>query len=1080
MNSIPEIGQFTNIRKRPALVRNVETFKESRSGQDLHMIDVEYIDDYSYPPEDKLIWEREVGAKTLKILDYPDISSLRPDLPERFEAFINAMRWSSNTLYSLTDNAIILLEPPIISPWYSSIQIKEYQLFPVWKSLSMPRVNLLLADDVGLGKTIEAGLITQELIRQRRLRRIMIVCPSSLQIQWKDEMKEKFNLDFTILDSEQVLETQRDLGLDSNPWTIYPRIITSMDYIKQPDILDRFERGSKKMQPEESALLPWDLLIVDEAHNYFPSRMNDESARCKMLRTLSRLFEHRLFLTATPHNGYTQSFTGLLEILDPVRFRQKFRMTEKDYEQLKLIMVRRMKSDLKNTDMGKLFTDRYVEGLKFSISEREGSLFKALKRYREHSIEILSRKGKKEKNLGAFLFSLLTKRLLSSSYSFARTWWTHVEGIGERYEFDEADRSRETAEVQIEDDSEKDLREKDATRISSGWLSEYRSDLEPYMREVSICLNGLGWTREIISKGVGTIKDLPKDMKWESLLEWIDRKLIEGRKFKNDERLIIFTEYKDTLDYLKKRLEESGISYPQLQILYGGSQANERKYVKDEFNDPNSQLRILLATDVASEGLNLQTSCRYVIHQELPWNPMRLEQRNGRVDRFGQYRDVFVHHFFSDEVEDLKFLDFIAKKINQVREDLGSVGTVIDEAVSEYFTTGKEIKIDFRVDTALNLSDEKQDMESSRDEVDYKDTLKRFEETKKVLGIDENRMAQLLDEACKLDEGEIQEQQQGIFEFIRVPPKWEKLVQNTLTTEIMGVSDVKQRMVFSPKMLESEIDGMNVFKQKKGLKLITLGHPLMNRAVGSFRSKLWEPGSNLKRWTIIRSDFNMEWDRGYEVFFQISLRNDLGERYQTGLTEIPFVVKNEMVVRRDRFECRRETILKEDEIKEELYTIRSEWGQVASEIERCKTEMIQQLTGYERKRLEKERERQTGIHTEMFEHQRRSLEEEMGRGDRYINKLMKELERAEAKVRQLTFSPELDSQHRQMYNDLKNEIREIQEGRSDTKLEELKKRLEIEEERIMKRIIPKRYSLAKDGVDILVIGVKVHVHRRDR
>ena len=171
--------------------------------------------------------------------------------------------------------------------------------------------------------------------------------------------------------------------------------------------------------------------------------------------------------------------------------------------------------------------------------------------------------------------------------------------------------------------------------------------------------------------------------------------------------------------------------------------------------------------------------------------------------------------------------------------------------------------------------------------------------------------------------------------------------------------------------------------------------------------------------------------------------------------------------------------MKEDEIRQEIHSIRSEWNHVEREIEICKGEMYEQIYEFEKERLDAERERQIRIHKEMFEHQKMSLKEEIGRGDNYINKLMKELERAEAKVRQMTFSPELDSQHRQMYNDLKTEIREIQEGRSTTKLEELKKRLEYEEKRIMEKIIPKRYSLAEEGVNILVIGVKVHVHRRD-
>lgn len=228
MTTIPEIGQFTLIRKRPAIVRNLIPFQESRSAKELHMLDIEYIDGLDNPSEDKVMWEREVGARSYSILDLPDImTNQRPDHPERYNAFIDAMKWTSNTTYRYKDGKVSSLESPLLSPWYSAVQVEDYQLYPVLESMSMPRVNLLLADDVGLGKTIEAGLIAQELIRQRRIRRILIVCPSALQIQWKDEMKDKFNIDFVVLDSEQVLETQRELGMDANPWTVYPKIITS-------------------------------------------------------------------------------------------------------------------------------------------------------------------------------------------------------------------------------------------------------------------------------------------------------------------------------------------------------------------------------------------------------------------------------------------------------------------------------------------------------------------------------------------------------------------------------------------------------------------------------------------------------------------------------------------------------------------------------------------------------------------------------------------------------------------------------------------------------------------------------------
>ena len=199
--------------------------------------------------------------------------------------------------------------------------MEDFQLVPLLKAMRMPRVSLLLADDVGLGKTIEAGMVLTELILRRRVRRILVVCPASLRSQWQQEMRDKFALDFDIVDRPATHALQKRLGLDANPWRTFPRAITSFDYLKQADVLEQFHTASRPA--EGSPHLPWDLLIVDEAHNLAPSSLGEDSDASKMLQRITPWFEHRLFLTATPHNGHTRSFTGLLECLDPVRFTRK-------------------------------------------------------------------------------------------------------------------------------------------------------------------------------------------------------------------------------------------------------------------------------------------------------------------------------------------------------------------------------------------------------------------------------------------------------------------------------------------------------------------------------------------------------------------------------------------------------------------------------------------------------------------------------------------------------------------------------------------------------------------------------------
>jgi len=231
------------------------------------------------------------------------------------------------------------------APFRSGIDIEDYQLDPVVGAIQMPRVNLLIADDVGLGKTIEAGLVAQELVLRHRAQRILVVCPASLQIQWRDQMRDKFGLEFRIVDSVLMHELRRRRGIHVNPWTHFPRLITSIDFLKR----DRPLRLFRDVLPPEGALpFPrrFDLLIVDEAHNVAPAGRGKyaiDTQRTAAIRLLAPHFEHKLFLTATPHNGYAESFSALLELLDNQRFA---RGVPPDRERLASVMVRRLKSEL--------------------------------------------------------------------------------------------------------------------------------------------------------------------------------------------------------------------------------------------------------------------------------------------------------------------------------------------------------------------------------------------------------------------------------------------------------------------------------------------------------------------------------------------------------------------------------------------------------------------------------------------------------------------------------------------------------------------------------------------------------------
>ena len=293
------------------------------------------------------------------------------DEPGKLDAFLDAVRWGA---VSQADDKAIQ------SPFRSGIEVEEYQLDPVVRALQMPRVNLLIADDVGLGKTIETGLVAQELLLRHRARTILIVCPSSIQVQWRDEMRDKFGLDFRIVDSELMADLRRRRGIHVNPWAHFPRLITSLDFLKR----ERPLRLWRETLGEQTYPRRYDLLIVDEAHNAAPSgrgRYAIDSQRTEAIRELVPHFEHKLFLTATPHNGYWESFAALLELLDNQRFARGMKPSR---AQLEAVMVRRMKSELELRWNGtRRFAKRAVPHIEVHFTAAEKEAHGNLQRYTE-------------------------------------------------------------------------------------------------------------------------------------------------------------------------------------------------------------------------------------------------------------------------------------------------------------------------------------------------------------------------------------------------------------------------------------------------------------------------------------------------------------------------------------------------------------------------------------------------------------------------------------------------------------------------------------------------------------------------
>lgn len=681
-NDIPEPGQLVEVRRRQGVVTDVSrgVFPSAKDGGQL-LVGLSSLDEDSIGEELQVIWELEAGAQVLEKAGLPSITGWDSD--DRLEAFLDAVRWGAVTN---ADRSFLQ------SPFRSGITIEDYQLDPLVRAVEMARVNLLIADDVGLGKTIEAGLVIQELLVRHRARTVFVVCPASLQFKWQTEMQEKFGLEFRIVDTEYVKRLRRERGIHVNPWTSYPRLVTSMDWMKSGE---GFRLLKDVLPPHITYPRKFDILVVDEAHNVAPASASMyalESQRTRLIRSLAPHFTHRLFLSATPHNGYQESFTSLLELLDDQRFA---RTVMPDEKQLHRVMVRRLKSDIVDANGKPVFPVRKLEGLEIDYSEEERQIHALLGEYTADRSK--SVKGTRFEYGTDFVHMLLKKRLFSSPMAFALTLAKHRETLergkpkGDRDTMD--DRILRKAILKTEEEYSDDSLVEEAQHEAVEVVGELAPPLSREQRDMLDRLSAWG------EKARNRV-----DSKAKAILDWLESHLKTDGRW-NGKRVILFTEYRATHSWLHQILTANGYGGDRLMYLHGSMLPDERESVKAAFQaHPDiSPVRILLATDAASEGIDLQNHCNYLIHVEIPWNPNVMEQRNGRIDRHGQKEDaVFIWHpvgkGFSarvaanersgsvkpgDVAGDHEYLMRAVLKIDTIREDLGSVGPVIARQIEE-------------------------------------------------------------------------------------------------------------------------------------------------------------------------------------------------------------------------------------------------------------------------------------------------------------------------------------------------------------------------------------------------------------
>lgn len=774
--SKPEPGQLVGVRQRRYLVEDVVPPPELNQAT---LVRLSCVDDDAQGQALEVLWERELDARVLSDESWWRVAEKGFDPPAIFAGYLRALRWRSVTA---TDPKLFQ------SPFRAGIRLDAYQLEPLRKALLLPRVNLFIADDVGLGKTIEAGLIARELILRRKVKDIVVMCPPSMLPQWQGEMEARFGLTFEVLDRDYIARVRRERGYAVNPWTTHTRFLVSHRLL-----ID--EAYATPLRDWLGTLRPGTLLILDEAHHAAPAsgiRYAIDSRITRAVRDLAPRFEHRLFLSATPHNGHSNSFSALLEILDPQRF---CRGVPVERGQLEAVMVRRLKEDIRRLDGGfprRVVRQCDIDGLPDDAPELVlPELLEAYRRLREQR---LAGASKRVQTVSGLLISGLQQRLLSSIEAFARTLRVHRRTVLRQWEGDGGSRmdpgglaARQEAlelvagAVGSDDDratvDESELAAEEEAQVeaaSATGLGPLTAAAERALFERELSL--LDWMTEIADAARGQ-----PDARVRQLVDWIRAEMCpdlpplgaarHGSPAKwNHTRVLIFTEYDDTKRYLRQQLElaiaGTDRADARIEVYHGPTPPEKREEIKRRFNtDPAREpLRILIATDAAREGLNLQAHCWNLFHFDVPWNPGRLEQRNGRIDRKLQPRpEVFCHYFVYGQRAEDRILQALVRKTDTIQEELGSLSVVLEARLAETLKAGirrdRVVDIERSIDAAALPVDERavveEELEATRTRRNHvADQVERLRDqlaaSRRWIALEKDQLRQVLDAALAL------------------------------------------------------------------------------------------------------------------------------------------------------------------------------------------------------------------------------------------------------------------------------------------------------------------------------------------
>ncbi len=524
----------------------------------------------------------------------------------------------------------------ILSKLSSGVIPLPHQLHVLNRAVSDNNVRYILADEVGLGKTIEAGLIIEELKARGLIKRILVVCPTGLVTQWSIEMEEKFGEKFRIILPEDY-DTIRKITDNDDVYGQFDQVISPMDSIKPLEKRVGWTEERIEQYNEERIYSiinsGWDLVIIDEAHRVAGS--TGEVARYKLGNLLAAASPYLLLLTATPHNGKTEPFLRLIRLVDEKAFPNMKAVVK---EQVAPYVIRTEKREAIDNNGNLLFKNRNTHIVELHWDERHSQqrkLYEMVSSYVSKNYnKALRNRGK---NMWVIFLLIMMQRLVTSSTTAVRQSLQKRIKILEEQAFRyESMTEAEFVEIDLEENMEEAI-----AAISM----DIKSEIEDLNQIVAVAQQA---------------EYQYLDVKVEPLLSIVDDIFAEDR----NRKLIIFTEFVATQQYLSKLLKDRGYS---TSLLNGSLSIEERNLVLAEFRE---ETNILISTDAGGEGLNLQFA-NYMINYDLPWNPMKIEQRIGRVDRIGQQRDVEIYNFVLADTVETRVKDVLEEKLSVILREIG-------------------------------------------------------------------------------------------------------------------------------------------------------------------------------------------------------------------------------------------------------------------------------------------------------------------------------------------------------------------------------------------------------------------------